>query len=269
MLDRKVKEVLHNIYISMPKVSLPEKGDGWVIQNLFEREVQKKRINFKIMGYTWFNKFLKDSGYFIFCKEQDTWYVNKKVDSKRRNTQRKDILPTSSEDTESVKRRLRLENNQFIGQFATQKNEGCYTITDIRNTDFTKIEDKERGVKNLSIPFKSDKKFNRFAYHKFTWELLGTAPLKFGIDLREEIVLICPKDIVNTLYNGIMRYPAGAAKKISRSLDTLKKQLTQSGKEVFIYELLQNANDYLVVIKTMERIKPYLLKLNFISQKII
>ena len=41
-----------------------------------------------------------------------------------------------------------------------------------------------------------------------------------------------------------MRYPAGAAKKIARSLDTLKKQLTQSGKEVFIYELLQNANDY-------------------------
>ena len=30
-----------------------------------------------------------------------------------------------------------------------------------------------------------------------------------------------------------MRYPAGAAKKIARSLDTLKKQLTQSGKEVF------------------------------------
>ena len=41
-----------------------------------------------------------------------------------------------------------------------------------------------------------------------------------------------------------MRYPAGAAKKIARSLDTLKKQLTQSGKDVFIYELLQNANDY-------------------------
>ena len=41
-----------------------------------------------------------------------------------------------------------------------------------------------------------------------------------------------------------MLYSAGAAKKIASSLDTLKKQLTQSGKEVFIYELLQNANDY-------------------------
>ena len=129
-------------------------------------------------------------------------------------------------------------------------------ITDIRNTDFTKIEDKERGVKNLSIPFKSNKPFNRYAYYKFTWVLLETDPLKFGIDLREEITPVYPKDIVSSLYEGIMRYPAGAAKKIARSLDTLKKQLTQSGKEVFIYELLQNANDYPRHTKIDGKIQP-------------
>lgn len=53
-----------------------------------------------------------------------------------------------------------------------------------------------------------------------------------------------------------MRYPAGAAKKIVRSLDTLKKQLTQSGKEVFIYELLQNANDYPRRTKVDSKIQP-------------
>lgn len=228
----------------MPKESLPKKGDGWVNENQFAKAVLKERINFKDMGYTWFNEFLKDSGIFVFCKEQEIWYVNRKLESKRHNTQRKDILSANSEDAENIKRRLRLENNLFIGQFAPQKNEGGYTITDIRNTDFTKIEDKERGVKNLSISFKSNKPFNRFAYYKFTWVLLETNPLKFGIDLQEEITLLYPKDIVGSLYEGIMRYPAGAAKKIARSLDTLKKQLTQSGKEVFIYELLQNANDY-------------------------
>ena len=241
-MDSKIKEVLHNIYISMPKESLPEKGDGWVNQKLFEREVQKERINFKNMGYTWFYEFLKDSDLFHFWKEQGTWYANKKAYSKSSNTQRKDVPSITLEETKSVKKRLRLENNQFIGQFVPH--EGRYMITDIRNTDFTKIEDKERGVKNLSISFKSNKPFNRFAYYKFTWVLLETVPLKFGIDLREEITPIYPKDIVSCLYEGIMRYPAGAAKKIARSLDTLKKQLTQSGKEVFIYELLQNANDY-------------------------
>ena len=244
MLDNKIKESLHNIFLSMPKESLPKKGDGWVNENQFAKAVLKERINFKDMGYTWFNEFLKDSGIFVFCKEQEIWYVNRKLESKRRNTQRKDILSANSKDAENIKRRLRLKNNLFIGQFAPQKNEGWYTITDIRNTDFTKIEDKERGVKNLSIPFRSNKDFNRFAYYKFTWVLLEIEPLKFGIDLREEITPIWPKDIVSSLYDGIMRYPAGAAKKIARSLDTLKKQLTQSGKEVFIYELLQNANDY-------------------------
>lgn len=244
MVDNKVKESLYNIYLSMPKESLFEKGDDWVREDEFAKSVKIARINFRNMGYTWFNEFLKDSGIFVFCKEQEIWYVNRKLESKRRNTQRKDILSANSEDAENIKRRLRLENNLFIGQFAPQKNEGWYTITDIRNTDFTKIEDKERGVKNLSIPFRSNKDFNRFAYYKFTWVLLEIEPLKFGIDLREEITPIWPKDIVSSLYDGIMRYPAGAAKKIARSLDTLKKQLTQSGKEVFIYELLQNANDY-------------------------
>ena len=220
----------------------------------FQRKVRLAKINFKSMGYEWFNEFLNNSGVFFiwtdFSGEKPTRYVIEKAKPQSQGGQRKSqryrLSTQYVEDEEivKIKRRLRLENNQFIGQFAPQKNEGWYMITDIRNTDFTKIEDKERGVKNLFISFKSNKPFNRYAYYKFTWVLLETDPLKFGIDLREEIIPIYPKDIVSSLYEGIMRYPAGAAKKIARSLDTLKKQLTQSGKEVFIYELLQNANDY-------------------------
>ena len=69
MLDNKIKESLHNIFLSMPKESLPKKGDGWVNENQFAKAVLKERINFKDMGYTWFNEFLKDSGIFVFCKE--------------------------------------------------------------------------------------------------------------------------------------------------------------------------------------------------------
>lgn len=230
-MDQETKTTLLAIYQSLPKNSLQNKGGNWVRQDLFEAEALKAGIDFKSMGYRWFNELLAELEMYSFLKSQDVWYTREK----------KQDIP--KEEEEKVKRRLRLENNLFIGQFAPQK-EGWYTITDIRNTDFTKIEDKERGVKNLSISFKSDKPFNRFAYYKFTWVLLKTDPLKFGIDLREEIIPIYPKDIVSSLYEAIMRYPAGAAKKIARSLDTLKKQLTQSGKEVFIYELLQNANDY-------------------------
>lgn len=176
-------------------------------------------------------------------KNQGAGYVDRKSEQKHHNTLLKVTQPVAQSDTEKVKRRLRLENDLFIGQFVPQRDKGQYMITDIRNTDFIKIEDKERGVKNLSISFKSDKNYSGF-YYKFTWKLRELDPLKFGIDLSKEITPIRPKDIVYSLYDSIMSYPAGAAKKIVRSLDTLKKQLTQSGKEVFIYELLQNANDY-------------------------
>ncbi len=214
--------------------------------------LHKAGINYKVMGYDKLSEFVRKSGVFeeysdLSCKIPVKYIKGK---SKHQDITHKQPIRQSqaqyvnSKDVERLQYRLRLENNQFIGQFIPQKDEGWYKIIDIRNTDFTKIEDKERGVKNLSISFKSNKPFNRFAYYKFTWVLLETNPLKFGIDLQEEITLLYPKDIVGSLYKGIMRYPAGAAKKIARSLDTLKKQLTQSGKEVFIYELLQNANDY-------------------------
>ena len=248
----------------MPKVEL-DKGDGWVNQYDFLHAVGKVGINYKTLGYDYFYEFLKESGLFSFWTdfsgEKPTRYVIEKAKPKSHEEQRRPQYNRAatqyvdSEEVVKIKHRLRLENNQFIGQFA-QRNEGWFTITDIRNTDFTKIEDKERGIKNLSISFRSNEKFNRYAYYKFTWVLLGTDPLKFGIDLHKEITPIYPKDIVNSLSEGIMRYPAGAAKKIARSLDTLKKQLTQSGKEVFIYELLQNANDYPRRTKIDGKIKP-------------
>ena len=241
----------------MPKVELVDKGDGWVNQYDFLRAVGKVGINYKNMGYDHFYEFLTDSGLFSFWAdfsgEKPTRYVIEKAKPKSHEEQRRPQYNRAatqyvdSGEVVKIKRRLRLENNQFIGQFAPQRNEGWFTITDIRNTDFTKIEDKERGIKNLSISFRSNKEFNRYAYYKFTWVLLKTDPLKFSIDLHEEITPIYPKDIVSSLYESIMRYPAGAAKKITRSLDTLKKQLTQSGKEVFIYELLQNAIFYFTV----------------------
>ena len=156
------------------------------------------------------------------------------------------IRPDISSEIDSVKYRLRLEDDFFIGQFIPEDYDGNWIITDIRNTDFTKVEDKERGVRDISIRFnyRGPYNLNKFAYYRFTWTLLSSRPLEFGIDLNKELKPMYPKDIVRCLHSGIIGYPASASKKITRSLDTLRNQLTQSGKEVFIYELLQNANDY-------------------------
>lgn len=191
MISKSIIEKLREIYQSLPKVELIDKGDGWVNQYDLLRAVGKVGINYKNLGYE------------HFSGEKPTKYVIEKAKPKSHEEQRRPQYNRAatqyvdSEEVVKIKRRLRLENNQFIGQFAPQRNEGWFTITDIRNTDFTKIEDKERGIKNLSISFRSNKEFNRFAYYKFTWVLLETDPLKFGIDLHEEITPIYPKDIVN------------------------------------------------------------------------
>ena len=151
----------------------------------------------------------------------------------------------SYEDVTKVKKRLRLANNLFIGQIVPDPVDGWYKIIDIRNTDFTKIEDKERDVRNIFIRFRAPQEtFYRVGYYKFTWVLLNIDPLRFGIDFKKGVYPVGPKQIVRCLHDSIVNYPASAAKKITGTLDTLNKQLTQSGKEVFIYELLQNANDY-------------------------
>jgi len=250
MLDQKIIDTLKSTYDSLPKVTVEEKGDGWINLVDFAPAIKAAGVDYKRLGFEKLTEVIFESKAFNTTLVPTSGPVPArfiKIKEKRpiSYTSPRPSNRVDSEEVAKIKKRLRLDNDLFIGQFAPQATEGWYKISDIRNTDFTKIEDKERGVKDLTISFKSlNKTFNKFAYYKFTWVLLETSPLKFGIDLKEEVTNVWPKDIVESLYEGIMRYPAGAAKKISRSLDTLKKQLTQSGKEVFIYELLQNANDY-------------------------
>jgi len=257
-IDSETKKQILSIFQSLDKESVPKKGEGWVKIETFGSVIKQSGIDYRHYGFTKLVEFVAASRIFMiwddYTRGEAIKYIHEKDMLSKRpriSTQQPSTILhktrriENSEEIERVKTRLRLENNYFIGQFSPEKTENWYKISDIRNTDFTKIEDKEKGIKDLTIAFSSkDKFFNRFAYYKFTWVLLGTSPLKFGIDLREEVSPIYPKDIVDCLHDSIVRYPASAAKKITRTLDTLNKQLTQSGKEVFIYELLQNANDY-------------------------
>ena len=254
MITQTIINKLRSLFQNAPKVSLSEQGDNWVDMGVFLRAVGKAGINYKNIGYERFGEFLNASELFSICTDYSgdkpiKYLALKSIqqfNEPQYHTQHQKPNSTSisHEDIEKIKNRLRLKNNQFIGQFIPQ-NEGWYRVFDIRNTEFTKIEDKERGIQDLSIPFRSDNyDLNKFAYYKFSWVLLETSPIKFGIDFNAGFTQVYPADIIKSIYDGIMLYSAGAAKKIASSLDTLKKQLTQSGKEVFIYELLQNANDY-------------------------
>ena len=88
----------------------------------------------------------------------------------------------------------------------------------------------------------------RDGYYEFTWKLLHCDleinEYVFTVDESFPVVGVSPKEIVDKLHKNIMGEGAPSAQRTVRSIDTLKTQLTASGKEIFIYELLQNANDY-------------------------
>ena len=161
------------------------------------------------------------------------------------------IVPNHNDKEEQLFRRnLKLRNNRFVGQFLINS-DGSVTICDIRRTDFSKLI-LQNGKEQSPIVY-LPKLFKPISgrYYEFAWILIASRDnyvYLFKVDESQPFKEVTPQDLVKRLHDDIMDYPAGAGQKIVRMLDTLKNQLTASGKEIFIYELLQNANDYPVII---------------------
>ncbi|HBZ25653.1 MAG TPA: hypothetical protein DEO54_05355 [Rikenellaceae bacterium] len=163
------------------------------------------------------------------------------------NTVIKEVKSFDSGEESLFRRNLKLRNNLFIGQF-TKNKDGSFSVRDIRRSDFSKLI-LQNGKEQLPIIYHpKDKKPIDGRYYEFSWLLNGVRKEEyvylFKVDETKPYKEVSAYDIVNKLHNSIMDYSADAGQKIVKMLDTLKNQLTASGKEIFIYELLQNANDY-------------------------
>lgn len=155
-----------------------------------------------------------------------------------------------SEDEKLIRKNWKLKDNYFIGCIDICAETGRYEVSDIRRSDFSKITAKIL-IDGEESPFQISGKSDFLAikeprkYYKFSWKLLGIDPYPaFCIDTWRPVEIFEPKDIVDCIHNDIIGYSGGASQIIVKTLDTLKNQLTASGREIFIYELLQNANDY-------------------------
>ena len=150
---------------------------------------------------------------------------------------------------------LKLKDDKFVGQF-TENKDGSFTIRDIRRSDFSKLI-LQNGKEQAPIVYHPHLfKPKNGVYYEFSWILNGEKEnyvYLFKVDETGSFQEVTPRNLIKRLHDDIMNYPAGAGQKIVRMLDTLKTQLTASGKEIFIYELLQNANDYPVTINDVKQ----------------
>lgn len=167
--------------------------------------------------------------------------------AKIQNTLIKEVKSFDSNEERVFRRNLKLRNNLFIGQFVQNK-DGSFTIKDIRRSDFSKLILQNGKEQQPIVYHPKNKKPIDGKYYEFSWILNGARKEEyvylFKVDETKLYKEISEYDIVNKLHDSIMDYSADAGQKIVKMLDTLKNQLTASGKEIFIYELLQNANDY-------------------------
>lgn len=167
--------------------------------------------------------------------------------AKIQNTVIKEVKSFDSSEEALFRRNLKLRNNLFVGQF-TQNKDGSFSIRDIRRSDFSKLILQNGKEQQPIVYHPKGKKPLDGKYYEFSWILNGARKDEyvylFKVDETKPYKEVSAHDIVDKLHNSIMDYSADAGQKIVKMLDTLKNQLTASGKEIFIYELLQNANDY-------------------------
>lgn len=168
------------------------------------------------------------------------------------NAEIKEVKSFDSGEEALFRRNLKLRNNLFIGQFSQNK-DGSFSIRDIRRSDFSKLILQNGKEQQPIVYHPKDKKPIDGRYYEFSWILNSVRKEEyiylFKVDETKPYKEVSAFDIVSKLHNSIMDYSADAGQKIVKMLDTLKNQLTASGKEIFIYELLQNANDYPFVVK--------------------
>jgi len=151
-----------------------------------------------------------------------------------------------SDEEKILKRNLKLEDNLFIGQF-TQNKDGSFTIRDIRRSDFSKLILQNGKEQQPIVYHPKTRKPGDNKYYEFSWILNGAREdyvYLFKVDESKPLKGINAHEVINRLNKSIMEYKADAGQKIVKMLETLKTQLTASGRDIFIYELLQNANDY-------------------------
>lgn len=164
-----------------------------------------------------------------------------------RETKQNLISMSIEERTNDLFERWGVDSSEFIGYYC--KEEDQIVIKDLHKVNFDSIpyypDDERRRPIVLRIPNPIPKiKFND--YYLFKWKLAdkySDAPFLIYIDFKFKPRSIKPKWFIDKLFSDRYEDMSKNFGSATNFLDTLSKQL--SAKEsTFVYELLQNANDY-------------------------
>lgn len=140
------------------------------------------------------------------------------------------------------------EEQKIVG-FYTCKKDGRFCFEDIRSLRFSELKYKDDGEIIIDVKQISNLTVNK--YYEFSWTIeLDDSKRGFRIIPKEyKFKEVQAKELVDRLYNNWKSKDYDTIKQMSDVQRMVNTQLTASSDGTFIYELLQNANDYPIVLE--------------------
>lgn len=140
-----------------------------------------------------------------------------------------------------------VDDCECIGYYHFDSKSGGYLIDDLRKTNFDRIPPYLTNKKPITLWLKYPQKdIELDNYYRFTWKLSykdSKNPYEIYLDNRYSLQTITPKWFIDKLFEDRHSDKSKNFGSAANFLDTLSKQLS-ARESTFVYELLQNANDY-------------------------
>lgn len=140
-----------------------------------------------------------------------------------------------------------VDNCECIGYYHYDPQTNGYIIDDLRKTNFDRIPPYLSNKRAISLWLKYPQRGLELEnYYRFTWKLSHKDkdnPYEIYLDNRFPAQPITPKWFIDNLFEDRHSDKSKNFGSAANFLDTLSKQLS-ARESTFVYELLQNANDY-------------------------
>lgn len=146
----------------------------------------------------------------------------------------------------SIREDWKTDEQIAVGVYTYDKKDKCYYLEDIRSKSFTSLSYLDNGEIRIKLdePI-SGIKIDQF--YEFGWKINldnSERGYHFVVDPRQKFKSINPYGLIKKLYDSWDKSDESIADQMKSTMRMISTQLTSSSDGTFLYELLQNANDY-------------------------
>ena len=146
----------------------------------------------------------------------------------------------------SIREDWKTDEQIAVGIYTYDKSDKCYYLEDIRSKSFTSLSYLDNGEIRIKLE-ESIEGIEIDQFYEFGWKIsLDNSKRGYHLvaDTRQKFKPINPFGLIKKLYDSWDKSDESIADQMKSTMRMISTQLTSSSDGTFLYELLQNANDY-------------------------